>query len=152
MGNLAEGVSRTPMSSQTQSTAATSPDTGIDHDDDVVAVTYLHRTGGSLARQATPVASGVLAAAHAALVQTVNSLRETSNQTKSTLYAMQARLWTFETSQTRTESQLDLLIRMQQLWQRQVLRRKRLLIKLGRMPIRLEEANVKHGVCTQFSW
>ena len=38
MGNLAEGVSRTPISSQTQGTVVTSPDTGISHDNDVVDV------------------------------------------------------------------------------------------------------------------
>ena len=69
MNNLAKGVSRTPMSFQTQGIPATSPDTGIGHDDDVVAVASPRRTGGSLVSQATPVAFGVSAAAHKALVQ-----------------------------------------------------------------------------------
>ena len=59
MGNLAEGESPAPTSSQTQSTPATSPDTGIGHENDVVEVTSLHGTGGFLARQAMPVVVGV---------------------------------------------------------------------------------------------
>ena len=54
IGNLAEGVYCTPMSSQTHDTPATSPDIGIGHDDDVIAVTFLHGNGGSLTRQAPP--------------------------------------------------------------------------------------------------
>ena len=50
-------------------------------------------------------------AAHEALV---HSLRKTLGQTQRTLNTVQARLLTFETSQIRTEVQLDLLIRMQQ--------------------------------------
>uniref|UniRef100_M4C4W7 Uncharacterized protein n=1 Tax=Hyaloperonospora arabidopsidis (strain Emoy2) TaxID=559515 RepID=M4C4W7_HYAAE len=80
MGNPTEGVSCTPMSSQTQGTLATSQDTDIDHDDDVVEVPSLHGTGGSLDLQATPVAVGVPAAAHEPLVQEVNSLRKTVGQ------------------------------------------------------------------------
>ena len=41
MGNPAEGVSQTPMSFPTPSTLATSPDTGIELDDDV-ALKSLH--------------------------------------------------------------------------------------------------------------
>ena len=48
-GNPAEGVSHTPTSSPTPGTLATSPDTGIDHDDDVVSKVSPHGTGGSLA-------------------------------------------------------------------------------------------------------
>uniref|UniRef100_M4BY86 Uncharacterized protein n=1 Tax=Hyaloperonospora arabidopsidis (strain Emoy2) TaxID=559515 RepID=M4BY86_HYAAE len=113
MGNLAEGVSRTPMGSQTQGIPATSPDTGIGHEDDVVEVPSPNGTGGSFAVQETPVAVGVSAASHEALVQEVNSLRETLGQTQRTLDAVQARLSKFETSQKRVEVQLDLLIRMQ---------------------------------------
>uniref|UniRef100_M4BQ78 Uncharacterized protein n=1 Tax=Hyaloperonospora arabidopsidis (strain Emoy2) TaxID=559515 RepID=M4BQ78_HYAAE len=102
MGNLVEGVSHTPMCSQTQGIPATSPDTGIGHHDDVVAVPSPHGTGGSLAGQATPVAVGVSAAAHESLVHEVNSLRETLGRTQRTIDA------------TRMEVQLDLLIRMQQ--------------------------------------
>ena len=101
------------MSSQTQGIPTTSLDTGIGHDDDV-AVPSPHGTGGSLAGQATLVAVGVSAAAHESLVHEVNSLRETLGRTQRTIDAVQARLSTFETIQTRTEVQLDLLIQMQQ--------------------------------------
>ena len=77
MGNLVEGVSRTPMSSQTRGIPATSTNTGIGHDDDVVEDPSLHGTGGSLVGQAMPVAVSVSAAANEALVHEVNSLRET---------------------------------------------------------------------------
>uniref|UniRef100_M4C4B7 Uncharacterized protein n=1 Tax=Hyaloperonospora arabidopsidis (strain Emoy2) TaxID=559515 RepID=M4C4B7_HYAAE len=137
MGSLAGRVFRTPMSSQTQGFPATSSDTGIGHDDDVVAVLSPHGTGGSLAGQSTPAAFGVLAAAHEALVHEVNSLRETLGQTQRTLDAVQARLSTFETIQTRMEVQLDLLIRCSSLWQSQLPRRKRLSINLGRILTRL---------------
>ena len=73
-----------------------------------------HGTGDSLARQATPLTVGVLAAAHEALAHKVNSLRETLGQTQNTLDAVQACLATFETIQTRVEMKLELLIRMQQ--------------------------------------
>uniref|UniRef100_M4C2D5 Uncharacterized protein n=1 Tax=Hyaloperonospora arabidopsidis (strain Emoy2) TaxID=559515 RepID=M4C2D5_HYAAE len=103
MGDIAEGISRTPMSSQTQGTLTTSPETGINHDDVFVEVPSPHGTGGSLARQATPVAVGVSAAAHEALVQEVKCFLETLGQTQSTPDAVQARLSTFETIQTRME-------------------------------------------------
>ena len=51
MDNLAKGVSRTLMSSQTQGTPVTSPDTGVGHDDDIVEVTSPHGTGGPLTHQ-----------------------------------------------------------------------------------------------------
>ena len=73
------------MSSQTQGTPATSPDSVIIHNEDVVAVSSTHETEGSLARQATPMAAGVTAATHAALVHEVNGLRETLVHTQRTL-------------------------------------------------------------------
>ena len=100
------------MSYQIPDTLATSPDTGIGHDDDVVEVPSPHETGGSLSRQATPVAVGVSATAHEALVHEVKSLRETLGKTQRTLDAVLPRLSTFETSQTRMEVQSNLLIRM----------------------------------------
>ena len=102
------------MSSRTQNTLDTSPDTCIVHDEDVVAVPSPHGTGGSLACKATPAEVCVSAVVHEDLVQEVNSFRETLGQTQRTHDAIQARLSTFETNQTRTEAQLDLLIRMQQ--------------------------------------
>ena len=113
MDSPAGGVPRTPMSSQTQGTLATSPDTGIDHGGDAVAVSSQHGTVGSLACLATPVAVGVSAADHVNLVQEVNSLRETLGQTQRMNDALQDRVKALETSQTRMEAQLDLLIRIQ---------------------------------------
>ena len=80
-GQSSEGVPHISMSSQTRGISATSPDNGIGHDDDIVAVTYPHGTRGPLARQATPVAAGVSSAVHPALAHEVNSLRETLVQT-----------------------------------------------------------------------
>ena len=94
MKNLAEGVSRTPMSFQTQGTPATSPDTVIGHDDEVVAVTSPHGTGRSLAHQAMLVEAGVLAVAHEDLAHEVKSLLDTLSQTQCTLDAVQTCLLT----------------------------------------------------------
>ena len=59
LNNFAEGVSRTPLSSQTQASPHTSPDTGIGHTDEEVAETSPHRTVCFHTRQAKPVvASG----------------------------------------------------------------------------------------------
>ena len=49
IGNPAEGLSHTPSSSPTPSTLATSPDTDIGHNNDVVFLVSPHRTGSSLA-------------------------------------------------------------------------------------------------------
>ena len=89
------------MSSQTQGTLATSPDTGIDHGGDAVAVSSQHGTVGSLACLATPVAVGVSAADHVNLVREVNSLRETLGQTQRTNVALQESVKALETGQKR---------------------------------------------------
>ena len=73
MGNLAEGVYHTPINFQTQCTLATSPDTGIYHDDDVVALTSPDGTGCSLVHQAIS-AAGVSAAHHADLVPSIKGV------------------------------------------------------------------------------
>ena len=151
MGNLAERVSRTSMSSQTQSIFAASPIIGIVYDDGVVAVTSPHGTGVPLARQATPAAVGVSSASHEALGYEVKSLRGTFGQNQRTLDAVQARLSTFERSRTRMEVQLDLLIRMQQPVAKPTSAAQAPPIHLVRIPIRLMEANVKHVLCTQFA-
>ena len=52
IGIPAEGVSYTLMSSSTPDTRATSPNTGIRHEDDVVSGVYPHGTGGSLDHRA----------------------------------------------------------------------------------------------------
>ena len=143
LGNLAERVSNTSMSSQTQGTPATSPDTGIGHGDDVVAVPLHIKLEVPLL---APMAAGVLAVAHAALVQEVNSLRDNLGQTQRTLDVVQAFLSTFETNQTRTEAQLDPLIRIQQPVAKPDSAAQAPLINFGRIPIRLKEDNVTWGV------
>ena len=123
MGNLVEGVSRTPVSSRTQGTLATSPDTGIGHCDDVVAEASPHGTEGPLAHREAPVAVGVSAEAHAEVVQELKCVRETVVQNQSKLEEQNARLSRdldidhrrlreLEHDMTRLEAQLDMLIRM----------------------------------------
>ena len=62
--NLAEGLSRTPMSFPTQGILATLPDTGIGHDDDVVSVVSRHETEDSHAHRAASGVAGVPVADH----------------------------------------------------------------------------------------
>ena len=114
MGSLAEGVPQTPTSFQTQGTPATLPGTGIGHDDDVVSVVSRHETDDSHAHRAASVVAGVPAEDHARLVLEVNGLRETLGKTQSMLDAVLTRLQALERAQTRSEAQLDLLIRLQQ--------------------------------------
>ena len=111
------------MSSRTQGTLATAPDTGIGHCDDVAVGVSPHETEGFLAHRAAPVAVGVSAEAHAEVVQELKCLRETvvQNQSKSDeKYARLSdefendhlRLRTLEHDMTRLEAQIDMLIRM----------------------------------------
>uniref|UniRef100_A0AAV1T260 Uncharacterized protein n=1 Tax=Peronospora matthiolae TaxID=2874970 RepID=A0AAV1T260_9STRA len=90
MGSLAEGVPQIPMSFQTQGTHATLPDT------------------------AKSVAAGVSVEAHEKLVLEVKGLQEALGKSQCMLDAMQSRLQAMEQAQTRSEAQLDLLIRLQQ--------------------------------------
>uniref|UniRef100_A0AAV1UC75 Uncharacterized protein n=1 Tax=Peronospora matthiolae TaxID=2874970 RepID=A0AAV1UC75_9STRA len=90
MGSLAEGVPQIPMSFQNQSTHATLPDT------------------------AKSVAAGVPVEAHEKLVLEVKGLQEALGKSQCMLDAMQSRLQAMEQAQTRSEAQLDLLIRLQQ--------------------------------------
>ena len=76
------------------------------HGDDAVEVSSQHGAGGSFPYTATPVAVGVSAADLANLVQEVNNLRETLGQTQRTNVALQDRVKTLETGQTRMEAQL----------------------------------------------
>uniref|UniRef100_A0AAV1USY5 Uncharacterized protein n=1 Tax=Peronospora matthiolae TaxID=2874970 RepID=A0AAV1USY5_9STRA len=62
--SLAEGVSQTPMSFQTQGTLATLPDISIGLDDDVVSVVSRHETDDTHAHRAKLVAAGVSVEAH----------------------------------------------------------------------------------------
>ena len=59
MGNPAEGVSQTPTRSPSPGTLATSPDTGIGPDDDVVSGVAPHGTGGSLTHRAASEVVGI---------------------------------------------------------------------------------------------
>lgn len=76
-GSPAEEALQTPTSYTTKDTNATSPDTGVDHGDDVSREASSHGTEGSPARQATPAEAGVSAQAHAELLHEVKQLRET---------------------------------------------------------------------------
>uniref|UniRef100_A0AAV1UXX5 Uncharacterized protein n=1 Tax=Peronospora matthiolae TaxID=2874970 RepID=A0AAV1UXX5_9STRA len=94
MGSLAEGVPQIPMSFQTQVSRH-----GIDD-------THAHR--------AKSVAAGVPVEAHEKLVLEVKGLQEALGKSQCMLDAMQSRLQAIEQAQTRSEAQLDLLIRLQQ--------------------------------------
>ena len=123
-GSPAEGVSHTPTSSPTLSTLATSPDTGIGHDNDVASGFSPHGTGGSLSHRAASVVGVVRSEEHEKVLLELSGLRETLGNTQSALDAMQARVQAFklgqarvqtlEMGQDRMECQLDLLIRMKQ--------------------------------------
>uniref|UniRef100_A0AAV1UMA8 Uncharacterized protein n=1 Tax=Peronospora matthiolae TaxID=2874970 RepID=A0AAV1UMA8_9STRA len=114
MGSLAEGVPQIPMSFQTQGTHATLPDTGIGPDDDVVSVVSRHEIDDTHAHRAKSVVAGVPVEAHEKLVLEVKDLQEALGKSQCMLDAMQSRLQAMEQAQTRSEAQLDLLIRLQQ--------------------------------------
>uniref|UniRef100_A0AAV1V5V6 Uncharacterized protein n=1 Tax=Peronospora matthiolae TaxID=2874970 RepID=A0AAV1V5V6_9STRA len=114
MGSLAEGVPQIPMSFQTQGTHATLPDTDIGPDDDVVSVVSRHGIDDTHAHRATSVAAGVPVEAHEKLVLEVRGLQAALGKSQCMLDAMQNRLQAMEQAQTRSEAQLDLLIRLQQ--------------------------------------
>uniref|UniRef100_A0AAV1TJX2 Uncharacterized protein n=1 Tax=Peronospora matthiolae TaxID=2874970 RepID=A0AAV1TJX2_9STRA len=113
-GSLAEGVSQTSMNYQILGTLATLPDTGIGPDDDVVSVVSRHEIDDTHAHRAKSVAAGVPVEAHENVVLEVKGLQETLGKTQCMLAAMQIRLQAMEQAQTRSEAQLDLLIRLQQ--------------------------------------
>uniref|UniRef100_A0AAV1UIL3 Uncharacterized protein n=1 Tax=Peronospora matthiolae TaxID=2874970 RepID=A0AAV1UIL3_9STRA len=113
-GNLAAGVPRIPMCSQTQSTHATLPDTGIGHEDDVASVISRSETEDTHAYRSASVVAGVPVAVHKKLVFQVKGLQETLGKTYCMLDAMEIRLQAMERAQTRSEAQLDFLIRLQQ--------------------------------------
>uniref|UniRef100_A0AAV1T815 Uncharacterized protein n=1 Tax=Peronospora matthiolae TaxID=2874970 RepID=A0AAV1T815_9STRA len=102
------------MSSQTQGTNATLPDTGCGHDDDVVSVVSRHEIDDTRAHRAASVAVGVPVEAYEKLVFEVKGLQETLGKTQCMLDAMQSRLQAMEQAQTRSEAKLDLLIILQQ--------------------------------------
>uniref|UniRef100_A0AAV1T5X4 Uncharacterized protein n=2 Tax=Peronospora matthiolae TaxID=2874970 RepID=A0AAV1T5X4_9STRA len=114
MGSLDEGVPQIPMRFQTQGTHATLPDNGIGPDDDVVSVVSRHGIDDTHAHRAKSVAAGVPVEAHEKLVLEVKGLQEALGKSQCMLDAMQSRLQAMEQAQTRSEAQLDLLIRLQQ--------------------------------------
>uniref|UniRef100_A0AAV1TNL8 Uncharacterized protein n=1 Tax=Peronospora matthiolae TaxID=2874970 RepID=A0AAV1TNL8_9STRA len=114
MGSLAEGVPQIPMSFQTQGTHATLPDTGIGPDDDVVSVVSRHEIDDTHAHRAKSVAASIPVEAHEKLVLEVKGLQEALGKTHCALDAMQSRLQATEYSQTRSEDQMDLPIRLNQ--------------------------------------
>ena len=114
MGNLAEGVTRTPMSFPAPVTLSTLPDTGIGHGDGVVSVFSRPENEDSHAHRAASGVAGVPLADHEKLVLEVKGLQETLGKTQYMLDAMNSRIQAMERAQTRSEAQLDLLIRLQQ--------------------------------------
>ena len=88
MGNPAEGISHTSTSSPTPGTLATSPDTGIGPDDDVVSESSPHGTSGSLAHQAASVVVGAPKEEHEKVLLKLSGLRETLGKTQSAFDAM----------------------------------------------------------------
>ena len=123
MGNLAEGVSQTPMRFPTRDTHATSPDTGFDHGVDDVEESFPRGADGSHACRATPEAVGVSAEEHAEVLRKLKSLRETvvqnqrfSDETQTRLFdelkSDRSRVRELELQLTRVQGQLDMLIQM----------------------------------------
>uniref|UniRef100_A0AAV1UKF2 Uncharacterized protein n=1 Tax=Peronospora matthiolae TaxID=2874970 RepID=A0AAV1UKF2_9STRA len=89
MGSLAEGVPQIPMISQ-------------------------HEIDDTHAHRAKSVAAGLPVEAHEKLVLEVEGLQEALGKSQCMLDAIQSRLQAMEQAQTRSEAQLDLLIRLQQ--------------------------------------
>ena len=114
MSSLAEGEPHTPMSSSTLGTHGTSPNIGIGYDDDVVSGVSPHRTGGSLVDRAASVEVVLPKEEHEKVLLEMSGLRETLSKTQSALDATQDRVQALQSGHSRTEAQLDLLIRMQQ--------------------------------------
>uniref|UniRef100_M4BUF1 Uncharacterized protein n=1 Tax=Hyaloperonospora arabidopsidis (strain Emoy2) TaxID=559515 RepID=M4BUF1_HYAAE len=152
-GNLAEGVSRTPMSSPTPGTHATSPDIGIGHDDDVVSGVSPHGAGGSLAHRAASVEVGGPKEDHEMILFELSGLRETLGKTQSELDATQARVQALESGHPPGwRPSLTSWFGFSKRWQGQPPRCKRLQVHVGRIPIRLKQSNVEHRMCAQFAW
>uniref|UniRef100_A0AAV1U7I3 Uncharacterized protein n=1 Tax=Peronospora matthiolae TaxID=2874970 RepID=A0AAV1U7I3_9STRA len=102
------------MSSQTQCTHATLPDTGIGHDDDDDSVVSRHETDDTKAHREASVVAGVPVAVHEKLVLDVKGLQETLGKTQGMLDAIQSSLQAMERARTQSKAQLDLMIRLQQ--------------------------------------
>ena len=119
-GNLAGEESQIPKSSPTRGNPATSPDTGIGPNDDVVEGASPRGTVDSHARRATWVEAGKMAASHHSLSQMVDELTHEVQRLRDQVNRMgspssvENRLRTLENGLSRLEGQLDLLMRMQQ--------------------------------------
>lgn len=100
MGNLAEGLSHTPMSSLTRHILAPTPDACFVHNDDVAREYPHHRAVSSLSRQATPVEVGVSVEDHKKLIPEVTLLRETLGHAQRTLDAVLTLLQALEHVET----------------------------------------------------
>ena len=88
MGSPAEGVSHTLMSFP--GTRATSPDTGIGHDDDVVSGVSPHCAGCSLSHPAPSLVVGVPREDHEKVLLELSGLPMTLGKTQRALDAAQA--------------------------------------------------------------
>ena len=110
--NHTEGVSHTFISISTPDTNATSPDTGIVHEDVVVSEVSPHGTSGSLAHRAASVVIGVSKEAHEKWLLDINRLIETLGNIASALDATQARVKALSSGLSRIEAQLDILVRI----------------------------------------
>uniref|UniRef100_A0AAV1UYN6 Uncharacterized protein n=1 Tax=Peronospora matthiolae TaxID=2874970 RepID=A0AAV1UYN6_9STRA len=102
------------MISPTPGTHATSPDTGISKDDDVVLGVSPRETDVFLAHQAGSVEVGIPKEEHQKVPIELKGLREKLGNTQSALDATQARIHALNSGPTRMEARLDLLIRIQQ--------------------------------------
>uniref|UniRef100_M4B1I7 Uncharacterized protein n=1 Tax=Hyaloperonospora arabidopsidis (strain Emoy2) TaxID=559515 RepID=M4B1I7_HYAAE len=84
-GNLAEGVPKTSMSSQTQGIHATSPDSSIDLCDYAASEVFPHGTASSLASRATQEGVAVSVQVHEDVVSEVTRLRESFDHVQTAL-------------------------------------------------------------------
>ena len=92
MGNPAEEVSHTPISSSTPDTRATLSDTSIGHDNDVFSGVSPRGTAGSHTHRAASMVVGVPKKEHKKVLPKLSGLREALGKTKSALDARQARV------------------------------------------------------------
>ena len=80
------------MSSSTPGTRATSPDTGIGQDDEVVSGVFPYGTGGSIYHRAASVVVGVPKTENEKLLLELSDLHETVGNNQRSLDATQTRV------------------------------------------------------------
>ena len=122
----------------------------IGHGDDVVSGVSPRGTGGSLSHRTASVGVGVPKEDHEEVLLERNGLRETLGKTHSALDATQAHVQVLESGHTRMETQLDLLIRMQQPVARPACAAQTPPSLRGTDPD-LKQTHLKHGMCAQFA-